>query len=102
MVFLNFFSVTASIKILAIGLIGHIKAHFPAMYRLYLVLKGRKELPTDDEIAIASGKKTLDPAKAAEYLIKLEKASATLVDVFAQQNQRAAVCIALLSFNQRC
>jgi hypothetical protein len=61
------------------------------VYQLYLVLKGRKEPPTDDEIAIASGKKTLDPAKAAKYLVKLEKASATLVDVFAQQNQKAAV-----------
>jgi len=29
-------------------------------------LKGHKEPPTDDEIAIASGKKTLDPAKAAK------------------------------------
>jgi hypothetical protein len=44
------------------------------MYRLFLVLKDRYKPPTDDEIAIASGKKTLDPAKAAEYLVKLEKA----------------------------
>ena len=36
------------------------------MYWLYLVLKGHKEPPTDDEIAIALGKKTLDPAKAAK------------------------------------
>jgi hypothetical protein len=80
-----------SIKLPAIGLIGHIKAHFPTMYRLYLVLKGRTEPPTNDEIAIASGKKPLDPAKAAEYFVKLEKATVTLVDVFTQQNQKAAV-----------
>jgi hypothetical protein len=57
------------------------------MYRLFLILKDRDEPPTDDEVAIASGKKTLDPTKAAEYLVKLEKASATLVDAFAKQNR---------------
>lgn len=85
------FYIMASIKLPTIGLIGHIKVHFPAIYRLYLVLKGHKEPPTDDEIAIASGKKTTLPAKAAKYLVKLEKTSATLVDVFAQQNWKVAV-----------
>ena len=61
------------------------------MYRLFLVLKDRDEPPTEDEIAIASRKKTLDPMKAAEYLVKLEKASATLVDALAKQNQQGAV-----------
>jgi hypothetical protein len=61
------------------------------MYRLFLVLKDRDEPPTNDEVAIASGKKTLDPTKAAEYLVKLEKASATIVDAFAKQNRQAAV-----------
>jgi hypothetical protein len=82
------------------------------MYRLFLVLKDRDEPPTDDEIAIASGKKTLDPTKAAEYLVKLEKASATLVDAFAKQNQQAKLssttpnfpdthvcCIRILKYN---
>jgi len=61
------------------------------MYRLYLILKERGASPTDDEIAIASSRKTLDPTKAAEYLVKLEKASATLIDAFAHQNQKSAV-----------
>jgi hypothetical protein len=61
------------------------------MYRLYLVLKEHGAPPTDDKIAIASGRKTLDPTKAAEYLVKLEKASATLIDAFAHQNQKSAV-----------
>jgi hypothetical protein len=80
------------------GLIGHIKTHFPAMYRLYLYLKDSNVSPTSDEIAIASGKKTLDPSKAAEYLVKLEKASSNLVDAFSQQNQRAAVSLFLFFF----
>ncbi|KAJ8581379.1 hypothetical protein M405DRAFT_751882, partial [Rhizopogon salebrosus TDB-379] len=71
------------------GLIGHIKTHFPAMYRLYLYLKDRTEPPTEDEVAIASGKKTLDPALAAEYLLKLERALSTIADAFSHQNQRA-------------
>jgi hypothetical protein len=61
------------------------------MYWPFLILKDCDEPPTNDEVAIASGKKTLDPTKAAEYLVKLEKASATIVDAFAKQNQQAAV-----------
>jgi hypothetical protein len=61
------------------------------MYQLFLVLKEHGAPPTDDEIAIASGKKTLDLTKAAEYLVKLEKALATLIDAFAHQNQKSTV-----------
>ena len=61
------------------------------MYRLFLILKDHEEPLTDEEVAIASGNKTLDPTKAAEYLVKLEKASATIVDAFAKQNRQAAV-----------
>ena len=73
------------------GLTGHLKTHFPAMYRLFLLLKDRNEPPTDEEKAIASGMKILDPAKATEYLARLEKASTNVVDIFTQQHQRAAV-----------
>lgn len=61
------------------------------MYWLYSVLKNRSEPPTEDERLIASGKKMLDPATAAEYLVQLEKASNTLVDAFNQQAQKTAV-----------
>jgi hypothetical protein len=61
------------------------------MHRLYLVLKDRKESLTVDEIVIAAGRKVLDPALAADYLIQLDRASANLVDVFKRQSQRAAV-----------
>ena len=61
------------------------------MHRLYLILKDRKEPPTDDEIAIAAGRKVLDPALAADYLVQLEKTSTNLVNAFKQQSQRAVV-----------
>lgn len=57
------------------------------MYRLYLCLKDRVESPTEDEVAIASGKKSLDPMQAAEYLLELEKSSSNIVDAFVQQNK---------------
>jgi hypothetical protein len=73
------------------GLIGHLKTHCPAMYRLFLLLKGRKEPPTDEEKAIAAGEMVLDPTKATEYLVQLDKASTSIVDIFTQQHQHAAV-----------
>ena len=48
------------------------------MHRLYLILKDHKEPPTNDEIAIAAGRKVLDPALAADYLVQLEKTSTIL------------------------
>ena len=62
------------------------------MYRLYVLLKGRDEPPTSDEIAIASGRKVLDPAKATAYLDQLEKASTTIVDLFHRQAEETKVC----------
>jgi hypothetical protein len=63
------------------------------MHRLYLILKDRDELPTEEEKDIAAGKKTIDPAHAAKYLFELEKASTSIVDLFNQQHQHAAVCL---------
>jgi hypothetical protein len=40
---------------------------------------------------MAKGQKALDPATAADYLIQLERASSNIVQMFAQQSQRAAV-----------
>jgi len=61
------------------------------MYRLFLLLKDHNEPPTDEEKAIASRTKILDPAKATEYLARLEKAPTNIVDIFTQQHQHAAV-----------
>jgi hypothetical protein len=63
------------------------------MYRLYLVLKGRATLPTEEEVAFASGKKSLDPAMATEYLVQLEKASNNIVAAFKQQAQSDVVML---------
>ncbi|KAG2041342.1 hypothetical protein BDR03DRAFT_979344 [Suillus americanus] len=84
------------------GLIGHIKTHFPVMYRLYLYLKDRAEPPTEDEVAMASGKKILDPTQAAEYLLQLEKASSNIVEAFNHQNQKPTgirICLSSFSLN---
>lgn len=79
------------LTIYSLGLTGHIKTHFPVMFRLYQVLQTHKEQPTEDEIAIASGKKLLDSSEASNYLLKLEKASANVLQMFSQQQQQAAV-----------
>jgi hypothetical protein len=61
------------------------------MYRLYLLLKDRDEPVTEEEMDIAAGKKTIDPARAADYLAKLEKASTSIVNLFNQQHQATTV-----------
>jgi hypothetical protein len=63
------------------------------MYRLYLVLKDRSDSPTEDEKAIAAGKRMLDPSQAAEYLGQLERASTSIVEAFKQQQQHSAVSL---------
>ena len=76
---------------LFIGLINHLKVHFPAMYRLFLLLKDHNEPPIEDEIAIGAGKKALDPTAANEYLVQLEKSSSKLIDALHRQNEQTVV-----------
>jgi hypothetical protein len=68
-----------------------LKTHFPAMYHLHLILKGQDEPPMQEEKDIAASKKIVDPARAAEYLVKLKKALIIIVNLFNQQHQHAAV-----------
>ena len=84
------FTDTVSHKSLA-GLVGHLKTHFPAMYRLYIILKDRTGPPTDDELAIASAEKVLDTEAANAYLGRVEAASANLLSLFAKQSQENVV-----------
>ena len=63
------------------------------MHCLYLVLKERSEGANEDEIAVAQGRKPLDPTKASEYLQQLKTASANITQMFAKQSQRAAVSL---------
>jgi hypothetical protein len=74
-----------------LGLVGHIKNNFPAMYRLYEVLKARSEPPTTEELDIASGRKKLDASAAGEYILKLEKASENIIEALQRQAERATV-----------
>jgi len=50
------------------------------MYQFFLILKDCHEPPTNVKVALASRKEMLDQIKAAEYLVKLEKALASIVD----------------------
>ena len=74
-----------------LGLVGHIKNNFPAMYQLYEVLKARSEPPTTEEFDIASGRKKLDASAAGEYILKLEKASENIIEALQQQAEWATV-----------
>ena len=74
-----------------VGLVGHLKTHFPAMYRLYIILKDRTHPPTDDELAIASAEKVLDTESANAYLERVEATSANLLSMFAKQSRENAV-----------
>src|SRR5882724_1927432 len=69
-----------------VGLVGHLKRHFPAMNRLYIILKDTKP-PTDDKLAIASAEKVLDTEAANAYLRQVEAASANLLSIFVKQSQ---------------
>lgn len=82
-----------------IGLIGHLKQHFPVMYRLFCTLKDRVSAPTSDEIEIASGRKTLDNVQAQQYLKKLETASENILKAFQRQTLEAAVSVYLFFFH---
>ena len=74
-----------------VGLVGHLKRHFPAMHRLYMVLKYHTEPPTDDELAMASAEKVLDTEVANAYLGQVEVASENLLSMFAKQSQENKV-----------
>jgi hypothetical protein len=62
------------------------------MYRLYVTMKEQSpDQITADEIAIASGKKILDPGALSQFLQKLESTSTTIQRAFEKQVNAAAV-----------
>ena len=93
MVSTMFYHFTLTHSVYMLGLVNHLRVHFPAMHCLYLVLKERSEGANEDEIVVAQGWKPLDPTKASEYLQQLETASANITQMFAKQSQRAAVSL---------
>ncbi|KAG1781172.1 hypothetical protein EV702DRAFT_956436, partial [Suillus placidus] len=82
-------TITCAMKSSLNGLIGHLKTHFPPLYRLYILLKSRGTAPTDDELRIARGEKVLDATSAAQYLVQLEQSSVNIVDTFNKQVTKA-------------
>ena len=70
-----------------VGLVGHLKTHFLAMYRLYNILKAHTDPSTDEELAIMLGEKVLDVEAADTYLGQVEVASVNLLFMFAKQLQ---------------
>lgn len=58
------------------------------MYRLFVMLKDRSEPPTEEERAIAAGKRAIDPAAATAYLGQLEHPSASIISMFTKQQQQ--------------
>ena len=72
-------------------LVNNLRVHVKPMYHFYSILKDRDELPTLDEIDIASAKQKLDPKAEAEYLQKLESSSENIKKAFQDQQARAVV-----------
>lgn len=78
---------------LVLGLVGHLKTHFPFMYQLLCILNNSDQPPTEDEIAVAEGCKMMDPKAASEWLNKLEKLTSNLTHMFKQQVNQATVSL---------
>jgi hypothetical protein len=72
------------------------------MYRLYTILKDRAGPPDDDEVAFASGQKTMDPDTASAYFGRAEAASANLVSMFMKQSQQNAVSRSTVIAHRYC
>ncbi|KAL0945053.1 hypothetical protein HGRIS_012008 [Hohenbuehelia grisea] len=72
-----------------IGLAGHLKNHFPVMYRLYEALKDREEPPTPEEHDIACGKVSMDSPRLEKYVCGLEASSNSIKKAFMRQSEAA-------------
>ena len=75
-----------------LGLIGHLKTHFPIMYHLFEYLKDKDTLLTQKEIAMAQGKTILDVETMDAYLASLEFQSNNLIKAFQRQSLKPEVC----------
>ncbi|KAJ7818118.1 hypothetical protein B0H14DRAFT_2601541 [Mycena olivaceomarginata] len=67
------------------GLQMHLQLHFLAHYRLFKVLSGRREPPTEVELALARGSTPMTPETAAQYLERLDAISSSIKDMFEKQ-----------------
>ncbi|KAH8977160.1 hypothetical protein EDB86DRAFT_3093001 [Lactarius hatsudake] len=71
------------------GLVGHLRTHFKLLFSLYMVLKDRETLPTEDEKAFASSDKEFTGQDQAEYVKALETRASTIASAFLRQQQAA-------------
>lgn len=81
------------LHIATVALVNHLKQTFPLMFKLYTIFKLRSndQLPSEEELNIAQGRKLLDPAKAKAWFNNLEAASENIRQAFERQTTASAV-----------
>ena len=89
-----FFSFSYPVLIVDVtGLVGNLKTCSLSMFQLYSILKSQPEGQiTQEEIDVASRKRALTAEASAKFLGGLEAQSENIKNVFAKQQEQAAVC----------
>lgn len=77
-----------------IGLVQHLRK-FPLQFRLYEVLKNRKQPPTAQEIEVAANRIPMTPESLSTFVRAQEKQSADIRDLFDKQKSKDKVFIIL-------
>ncbi|KAG6893866.1 hypothetical protein C0992_008362, partial [Termitomyces sp. T32_za158] len=77
--------VTEKMRYSTNGLVNHLKANVPVMYRFYENLHKRTAPPSSKEIEIAAGRKKLSLHQATTYVADLEKKTANIIEALQQQ-----------------
>ncbi|KAJ7909419.1 hypothetical protein B0H13DRAFT_1616577 [Mycena leptocephala] len=78
----------------------HLKNDFPIMYRLFLALYTRKDVPpTEAEVNLARGNVPADGDAAKAYLGKVETATSSILKGLERQAKKVQVyCVSLIFF----
>ncbi|KAJ8456982.1 hypothetical protein ONZ45_g18499 [Pleurotus djamor] len=79
--------VTAGMKYSTTGLVQHLRK-FPLQFRLYEVLKNRKQPPTAQEIEVAANRIPMTPESLSTFVRAQEKQSADIRDLFDKQKSK--------------
>jgi hypothetical protein len=69
-----------------------------AHYRLFQVLKSRKDSPTDVELALAKGTAVMTANMATKYLAELDTVSNNIKAMFEKQGAASEVCAFVFLF----
>ncbi|KAG6826103.1 hypothetical protein H0H92_001129 [Tricholoma furcatifolium] len=67
------------------GLVSHLKANIPLMYRFYENLHNHVALPSPEEIEIATGRKSLSLTQVTSYMADLKKKTENIIDALQKQ-----------------